>query len=486
MSKRSPQIPLEQLDEASWLVPRHGEMRVPGKVFADAAQMRELRHDPALQQVVNVAHLPGVVGHAMAMPDIHWGYGFPIGGVAATDPAAGGVVSPGGVGYDINCGVRLLRSDLRLDEIDARIPELLRKLYHAVPCGLGVGSRGGKLGETDLKRIFRDGAGWAVQQGLGEASDLEHCESHGAMPGADPTAVSSRARDRGKNQLGTLGSGNHFLELQVVEEVLDASAAQVLGLELGNLSLMIHSGSRGLGHQVCTDALKDMGQAAVRHRVRVPDRQLAAVPVHSPEGEQYLAAMAAAANFAWCNRQLLMHQTIETLEQLLGDSRAGLGLRLVYDLAHNIAKFERHQVDGETRSLLVHRKGATRAVPPRGELLPPTYREIGQPVLIPGDMGRASYVCVGLPQALDATFGSSCHGAGRRLSRGEARRRARGRDLFAELRDRGVEVCVHGRATLAEEMPEAYKDVSQVVGVMAAAGVVKPVVKLRPVGVIKG
>jgi len=504
MSTSHPPIPLRRLDANTWEIPAHGGMRVPGRVFADESLIAQISDDPgksltrddpgksltrdddALQQVINVAHLPGIVGHSFAMPDLHAGYGFPIGGVAAMDPAADGVVSPGGVGYDINCGVRLARTSIQLADVKDRIGELIRQLYAAVPCGVGVAGGIGRVAKPELRRVLRDGASWAVTQGLGTADDLAATEDRGTAAGADPSAVSERAIERGHEQLGSLGSGNHFLELQVVDQILLPDVAEQLGLEAGALTLMIHSGSRGLGHQVCTDALQEMGTAAARFRLQLPDRQLAAAPISSAEGQRYLGAMAAAANFAWCNRQVLMQLAAEALAQALGQSRAGIGCELVYDVAHNIAKFEQHLVDGTKKVLLVHRKGATRAALLDDSGLASRFREIGQPILIPGDMGRYSFVCVGTRASLDLTFGSSCHGAGRLLSRTEARRRARGRDLFAELRQRGVEVMAEGRQTVAEEMPDAYKDVSQVVAVMQNAGVVRPVVRLRPLAVVKG
>ncbi|MBN2360066.1 MAG: RtcB family protein [Deltaproteobacteria bacterium] len=486
MGARQLQIPLRRLDRNCWEVPAHGGMRVPGRIFADERLLAQIAQDAALQQMVNVAHMPGIVGYSFAMPDIHAGYGFPIGGVAAMDPSSDGVVSPGGVGYDINCGVRLARTNIRHDDVKERIGELIRALYAAVPCGLGVAGGIGRVAKPELRRVLRDGAIWAVRHGLGTADDIEATEDGGAAAGADPSAVSERAIERGHEQLGSLGSGNHFLELQVVDQILLPDAAASLGLVPGNLTVMIHSGSRGLGHQVCTDALQEMGRAAARYKLHLPDRQLAAAPINSPEGQRYLGAMFAAANFAWCNRQVLMQLAADALAGALGSSRQDIGFELVYDVAHNIAKFEQHLLDGQKRLLLVHRKGATRAALLDDSGLAQRFRDHGQPVLIPGDMGRYSFVCAGSRASLDLTFGSSCHGAGRQLSRSEARRQARGRDLFGELRQRGVEVMAEGRQTVAEEMPDAYKDVAQVVAVMRDTGAVRPVARLRPLAVVKG
>jgi len=481
MSDRGSAVPLTKIHDHLWEVPKHGGMRVPGRVYADERMMSEIKKDQALEQVVNVAYLPGIVGYSLAMPVIHWGYGFPIGGVAATDPTQDGVVSPGGVGYDINCGVRLARTDLLYDDVRDKIADFVRKLYAAVPCGVGARGGIGRVPRKELKRILRRGAAWAVENGHGIGDDLEVCEERGTMPGADPDTLTDRALDRGIDQAGSLGSGNHFLELQVVDEIYLPAEAETLGLAAGGLTVMIHSGSRGLGHQVCTDSLKEMGRAMSRYRIRVPDRQLACAPVDSPEGKRYLGAMFAAANFAWCNRQIMMHLSAEALARALGTTRQGIGFRLIYDVAHNIAKFERHELGSTTRRLLVHRKGATRAAVPDDSPLNDTYRRIGQPVLIPGDMGRYSFLCLGTEASLKETFGSTCHGAGRVMSRSAAKKRARGRDLLAEMDARGVAIQAHGMRTIAEEMPEAYKDVARVVDVMAGAGIVRKVAKLRPV-----
>ena len=475
----------ERIDPWRVRIPRHGGMRVDGIVYADGRLMADLGDDPCLEQVANVAHLPGIVGASIAMPDIHWGYGFPIGGVAAMD-AEEGVVSPGGVGYDINCGVRLLRSTLTAGELRPRLDGLVAELFRNVPTGVGAGRRDLRLGRRDLERVLVRGAAWAVGRGMGEADDLLHIEEGGCLPHADPAEVSARACERGGPQLGTLGSGNHFCEVQVVDEIHDEEAAAAFGLRPGQVTVLLHSGSRGLGHQVCSDFLKVMLDASRQHGIALPDRQLCCAPIRSEEGRRYLAAMAAAANFAFANRQVMTHWVRESFAAVFGLPAARLGLEVVYDVCHNIAKFERFAVDGRERRLCVHRKGATRAYPPGHPQTPEAYREVGQPVIIPGDMGRYSFVLAGTERAFAETYGSSCHGAGRRLSRHRAKAAARGRDLVAELAERGIVVMADGMATVAEEMPEAYKDVADVVGVVEGAGISRRVARLRPLGVIKG
>ncbi len=474
----------EQLDEHRFLIPREGGMRVPGLVYASARMIDDIRADKSPQQVANVAHLPGIVGHSLAMPDMHWGYGFPIGGVAAFDEDQG-VLSPGGVGYDINCGVRLVRTELQVEQVRPRLEALSIALYHAVPCGVGQGSRR-KLSKSELLKVLVEGAGWAVREGLGRPEDLEVIEEGGCLPGADPAQVSDRARTRGRPQLGSLGSGNHFCELGYVAELFDEPAAAQMGLRRGGVTLMIHSGSRGLGHQVCEDALRRMLEASQRYGIALPDRQLCAAPLSSPEARDYLAGMACATNFAFANRQVMTAFAREALVEFFGRSESDLGLQLVYDVCHNIAKWEEHQVDGKRRRLCVHRKGATRAFGPGRPEVPAPYRDLGQPVLVPGDMGRYSFVLAGTERAMQETFGSSCHGAGRRLSRAKAKRQARGRPLFRELRERGVYVQAQSKTTVAEELPEAYKDVADVVDVMDAAGIARKIAKLVPLAVIKG
>ncbi len=475
---------LNQLTEYLWEIPRTGKMRVPGRIYATRALMDRILADQAPQQVVNVACLPGIVAASLAMPDIHWGYGFPIGGVAAFDMDEG-VVSPGGVGYDINCGVRLLASDLTADEVAARLPTLVDRLFKQVPCGVGA-SGGGKLSDADLTDILTQGARWAVAQGLGTDADLAHIEENGCMQNADPDQVSAHARERGAKQLGTLGSGNHFLEIDRVTEVYDAAAAEALGLSVGQVTVTVHCGSRGFGHQVCDDYLHRMDQAAKRYKIALPDRQLACAPLGSPEGRAYLGAMRCAINYAFANRQAIAHRVREVFADVFGDRGTPPALRTVYEVAHNIAKLETHTVDGVERTLCVHRKGATRAFAGDRPEVPEAFRRVGQPVLIPGDMGRCSYVLTGTQQAMDQTFGSTCHGAGRAMSRGKARKAARGRDIVAELRAKGILVKGAGRRTISEELSEAYKDVSEVVDACELAGISRKAAKLEPLACIKG
>ena len=478
-------VHLEKLDRERWIIRRRGRMRTSAVVYASKKIVEGLSGDMCLEQLANVAALPGIVGSALAMPDIHGGYGFPIGGVAAFDVDEG-VVSPGGVGYDINCGVRLMRSDLPLQDVRAHLPKLLYALAVAIPAGLGSRVGGVSLDRRDLDKVLRQGARFAIKRGFGTSGDLDRIEARGMIPGADTDAVSQRAKDRGRNQLGTLGSGNHFVEVGVVERVFDEPAAQVLGLDEGSITVSIHTGSRGLGHQVATDSIRAMMGASRRHGIDLPDRQLCCAPIDSEEGENYLAAMAAAANFAFANRQVLAGHVAKAMQKVLKETPPRMGLRTVYDVAHNIAKIEVHEVDGRQRELCVHRKGATRAFPPGHPEVTREYRRVGQPVLVPGDMGRCSYVLVGQPEAMELSFGSTCHGAGRLLSRSKAKKRARGRDLEAELSSRGVIARVAGRQTLAEEMPEAYKDVEDVVGVVASVGLSRPVARLKPLAVVKG
>jgi len=463
----------------------HGGMRVPTRIYASDALMEQIRGDESLQQACNVAHLPGIVGASLAMPDMHEGYGFPIGGVAAFTVEEG-IVSPGGVGYDINCGVRLMRTDVRAAELGERLAQLVHQLQRDIPAGVGSEGAIKRLTEKELNEVLRRGAGWVVEQGWGEAEDLVTTEAGGCLPGADPTAVSARARERGAPQLGTLGSGNHFAEVQVVEEVRDPEAARAFGLAEGLVTVLLHSGSRGLGYQVCEDALASMDKTASQYGIRLPDRQLVSVPITSREGARYLAAMRAAANFAWANRQVMMALIEQAFVRILGGTRRTLGFRLVYDVAHNIAKVEEHEVEGRTVKVLVHRKGATRAFPAGHPEVPQPYRHVGQPVLIPGDMGRASFVCVGTPLAMAETFASAAHGAGRTLSRTAARRAGAGRNIARELAAQGVVVAARSGKTLAEEMPEAYKDAAQVVEALELAGIARVVAKLRPLGVVKG
>lgn len=459
-------------------------MRVPGMIYASGKLMKTMGQDESPRQVANVAHLPGIVKHSLAMPDMHWGYGFPIGGVAAFE-LDGGVISPGGVGYDINCGCRLMATKLNHEAIRPQMEKIVTALFQHVPSG--VGSKGAlRLSRSEEKQVLAEGARWAVKNGYGSAGDLDSMEDGGCLPGADPEAVSERALERGKDQVGTLGSGNHFLEVEIVEEIFDRDAASALGIETGQVAVMIHSGSRGLGHQVCDDYLAKLVKHVDRLGIVLPDRQLACAYIRSPEGEQYLSAMACAANYAWANRQMLMHRAGEALERALGLSPRDLGMRLIYDVSHNIAKIEEHVVDGKKMTLCVHRKGATRAFPPGHPALPAKYRKTGQPVLIPGDMGAGSYVLVGTEKAMEQTFGSTCHGAGRVMSRAAAIKASRGRAIRREMEDRGVLVMAAAKGTLAEEIPEAYKDIDEVISVVHGAGISRKVARLRAIGCIKG
>lgn len=460
-------------------IDRRDPMRVPGVVFAAEALLPEIGADGSLEQVAAVATLPGIVDASFAMPDVHLGYGFPIGGVAATDVAAGGVVSPGGVGFDISCGVRLLTADLDLAGLRPRLDAVMDGLAEATPRGAGRGAAWHLASRADVDGVLRDGSRYAVRRGFGVERDLERCEDQGALGDADPEAVGERAIERGAKQVGSLGSGNHFLEVQAVTEVYDQRVAEVFGLRPGQVCVMIHCGSRGLGHQICADYVRRMEKAMRRYGIEVPDRQLACAPVSSPEGHAYLGAMAAAANYARANRQLLTHVSRLVLRRV-----TGANLDLVYDVSHNQAKIETHGVDGERRSLCVHRKGATRALPPGHPDLPAELAEVGQPVLIPGSMGTASYVLTGVSGA--PAFASSCHGAGRVRSRKQAVRDERGQDPREQLVARDIAVRGASRRGLAEEMPAAYKDINAVVEATEGAGLCRKVARLVPIGVVKG
>jgi tRNA-splicing ligase RtcB (3'-phosphate/5'-hydroxy nucleic acid ligase) len=476
---------LHRIGEVVWEIPRTGAMRVPARVYASESQIATLREDPALVQLAQVAELPGIVGRAMAMPDIHWGYGFPIGGVAAVD-ADDGVITPGGIGFDINCGVRLLRTRLEVTAVEAVRDRLADRLFATVPAGVGSSGAVRPLAPREERRVLERGAAWAVEEGFGRAADLEHCEDGGRLPGADPDAVSETARTRGRSQVGTLGSGNHFLEVQRVERVYDARAAAALGVEEGQAAVMIHSGSRGLGYQVCDDALRVMDRAMQRYRISVPDRQLACVPLRSAEGRAYLGAMAAAANFAWANRQVMTGLAERAFLEVLGTGPSTVGFGLVYDVCHNVAKMEEHMVGGERRRVCVHRKGATRAFGPGHPALPPAVRYLGQPVIVPGDMGRHSFLLLGAAGAMAESFGTTCHGAGRLMSRAQAKKAGRGVNLLGALAERGVTVRARSLRGIAEEMPWAYKDAAEVVDVVTRAGLATLVARLTPVIVIKG
>lgn len=473
---------LKKLDEYRYIVPksfREG-MNVEGLIYANDQLIQAIEKDQTLMQVANVATLPGLVGRSLAMPDAHQGYGFAIGGVAASDVQTG-IVSAGGVGFDINCGVRLLASDFFVGDVIPRLDDLLNQMFRDIPCGTG---KKGILGLSydQLDQVLEDGAHWAVRNGYGNDADLLHIEETGKIPRADSNVVSKHAKERGRNQLGTLGSGNHFAEIQYVEEIFDEVTAKVFGLSQNQIVVLIHTGSRGLGHQVCTDYLEIMQDAMRKYKIQVVDRQLACVPIQSPEGQSYLKAMAAAANFAFANRQMITHWIREAFARVMGKGN----LRIVYDVAHNIAKEEVHKVQGEMKRVLVHRKGATRAFPKHYPEVPKDYYEVGQPVLIPGSMGTCSYVLVGTEKAMEETFGSSCHGAGRAKSRHAAKKEISAEDLIRELKEKGIHVRGASKSGLTEENPNAYKDVSQVVEVVHNAGIAKRVAKLVPVGVIKG
>ncbi len=478
--------PLKKIDDWRWLIPREYKkgMLTDGLIFASEKMISEIRKDQAPEQVANVACLPGIVGRSLAMPDIHWGYGFPIGGVGAT-LAEEGVISPGGVGFDINCGVRVVKTSLRREEVLSHLKVLLSTLFHAIPSGVGSEGRI-RFTVPELKKVLRDGARAIIQKGYGWKEDQEMIEEQGAMEGADPAAVSDKAFERGKDQLGTLGSGNHFLEIETVSQIFNPQIAQQFGLFPDQIIVMIHTGSRGFGHQVCTDHLRVMQNAMQKYNIHLPDRQLACVPLRSTEGQQYFAAMAAAANFAWANRQLITHWVRESFEVVFKQSAQQMGMNILYDVAHNIAKIEKHQVKGDVLTLCIHRKGATRSFGPGRKELPEIYRTVGQPVLIPGDMGTGSFILAGTEQSMYESFGSACHGAGRVMSRSEADRTSRGRNISDELKEKGILVMAESGATLREEIPEAYKDVGEVVAVVENAGLACRVVYARPVAVMKG
>ena len=477
---------LVQRDEFTYEIPKDPahHMLVPGVLFSNAALLGAVEHDPSLQQLANVATLPGIQENALAMPDIHFGYGFPVGGVAAFDLTEG-VVSPGGIGYDINCGVRLLGTNLTVEEVRPKLRELIDQLYREVPSG--VGSKGGySLANGEVEEVLANGAAWAVGRGFGRSADLVTQEENGRLGNADPSAVGPNARKRGMRQLGTLGSGNHFLEVQSVDEVFHPDFARVLGLERGRVVVMLHTGSRGLGHQVATDYIQEMDRRLAGRGVTLVDRQLSCAPISSEEGQRYLRAMAAGANFAWANRQMITHAVRRAFQEVFRRPDESMGLGVVYDIAHNIAKEEEHAVAGGRRRVLVHRKGATRAFPSGREEVPSEYRSFGQPVLIPGDMGTASYVLVGLPTSMERSFGSSCHGAGRLLSRHAAVRKFQYDEVTRNLSSRGILVRAASREGVTEEAPGAYKNVEEVVRVAEGAGLTRRVVRLLPMAVVKG
>ncbi|MBL6707069.1 MAG: RtcB family protein [Planctomycetaceae bacterium] len=487
MDKKGFHGPLERVNDYCWRIPRsyRSDMRVDGLIYASDDLIQQVRSDQAPDQVANVATLPGIQVASLAMPDIHWGYGFTIGGVCATDPNEGGVISPGGVGYDINCGVRLLRSNLFYQDVKPHLERLIDSLFKSVPAGTG---RKGKyhFSESELRQLMAEGVPFLKGRELATDDDIEFTEARGCLAGAEPDNVSDRAIERGRSQCGTLGSGNHFLEVQVVEAIVDETAATAMGLAKEMVCVMIHSGSRGLGYQVCDDALRLLRGVPERYGIELPDRQLACAPIDSPEGSHYVGAMRAAANYAWCNRQLLMWQAREVFEKVFSESWQSLNMSLVYDVAHNIAKFEEHRIDSVDKKVWVHRKGATRAFPAGHFEIPERYQTIGQPVLIPGDMGRASWVLTGQPGSMEQTFGTTCHGAGRLMSRTRAVKEAKGRRIDRELAARGVIAKAQSWRGLAEEQPDAYKDVNLVVDVVDRAGISKKVARMRPIGVVKG
>lgn len=474
---------LKKVDDYRYVIPKSYKdgMRTDALIFTSEKLLPQLCGDLSLEQAANVAMMPGIVGNALAMPDMHQGYGFPIGGVAAMD-MEDGVVSPGGVGFDINCGVRLMITNLNRDEIKKRLPDLVDALYRAVPAGAGNDGRI-RLSNAELDDVLVKGLKWAIANGYGSERDVDHAEEGGVMPGADPKAVSDRAKKRGSTQLGTLGSGNHFLEVQYIDEIFNLSIAEAFGLSRGQICVMIHCGSRGLGHQVCTDFLSTIKPVMDRFGISLPDRELACLPINSDEGRRYLAAMAAAANFAFANRQCIGHWVKQAFQKTFGNDTS---VELLYDVAHNMAKQELHQINGEERKVLVHRKGATRAFPAGRKELTGPFRDIGQAVIIPGDMGRASYVLVGTEKSLVESFGSVCHGAGRLMSRTQARKGRQAKDVVADLAKRGVIAKATTREGLTEEVPEAYKSIEDVIDVVHSAGLARRVARLRPLAVIKG
>lgn len=478
---------VNKIDDCRWEIPQSYKagMLVPGLIFASEAMLSHIWQEQVFQQVANVAFLPGIVGNSLAMPDIHWGYGFPIGGVAATR-VKDGVISPGGVGFDINCGVRLLRTNLTREEVKPKIKQLVNELFVSIPSGLG--SKGKiRVSEKELNEVLVKGSRWALEKGYGEANDIVVTEESGCFKEADPDKVSNKAKKRGTPQLGTLGSGNHFLEVEIVDEIYDRDAATAMGInDVGQVLLLIHTGSRGFGHEVCSDYVRLLGETVKRYGISLPDRQLACAPINSPEGQDYLQAMACAANYAWTNRQCIAHWVRESFVKVFGKSQRELGMEQIYDVCHNIAKIEEHTIDGKKQTLCVHRKGATRAFPAGHPDVPEVYRNIGQPVLIPGDMGRCSYVALGTEIAMKESFGSTCHGAGRVQSRAAAKRSLRGADIAEALMARGITVKTGNVASLAEEASEAYKDVDEVVGITHKAGISRKIVRAIPMGVIKG
>lgn len=482
-------IPIRRVDENVWIIDKGYKpgMRVPVTIFASEQLLHKMTQDRTLEQGANVAMLPGIYKSSIVLPDAHEGYGFPIGGVAATD-ASEGVISPGGVGYDINCGVRLMVTNLSVSDVRPRIRELVDVIFRNIPAGLGSRRKDFKVSSSDLDRLVVEGARYVIEKyGLGWDEDIKHIEEEGTLEGADPSYVSSTAKSRGEAQIGTLGSGNHFLEIQRVDKIFDRNAAKVMGItHEGQITVLVHTGSRGYGHQICSDYLKVMERASHKYGIKLPDRELACAPAGSPEAEQYLKAFACAVNFAFANRQAISHWVRQSFEQVFKRSAEELGMKLVYDVAHNIVKLEKHKVDGEVKSVYVHRKGATRSFPAGHELVPADYRSIGQPVIIPGSMGTASWLLLGNPKAMELTFGSTAHGAGREMSRAGAKRRYTGSMLLREMENKGIYVRSDSMETLVEEADDAYKNVDEVVEVSHAVGIATKVARMVPIGVIKG
>ncbi len=478
-------IKVEKIADYIWEIPTTGKMRVPGRIFANDELMRQLENEQALQQVVNVAHLPGIISWSLAMPDIHWGYGFPIGGVAAFDIEEG-IISPGGVGYDINCGVRLARTNLLFEELRSKLEILIRNLYNNIPAGVGSKSVIKRLSKEELTNLVKKGVIWAFERGFGDKTDSDSIESEGQMTETNTSFISETAYERGREQIGTLGSGNHFLEIDIVDKIYDKDLANYFKLQENTVCILVHSGSRGFGHQICEDYIKILSKHFHSFNIEIPDKQLICAPFKSPQGQQYFLSMNCAANFAFVNRQIIMHLAKESFLQTFQFSERDLGMELIYDVCHNMAKVEEHEIDGKIQKVVIHRKGATRAFPKNHPLLPKRYKNIGQPVIIPGDMGRYSFLCIGLEESMVKTFGSTCHGAGRVASRSKMIKQMKNVDLKKELAKRGVIVMAQSRNAIAEEMPQAYKDVAEVVDVMENIAVSKKVVRLKPVGVIKG
>lgn len=477
---------LKRVSDYEWEIPKsfREDMQVPVRIFATRKLLEAVMDDRSLEQAVNSATLPGLVGQVMVMPDMHQGYGFPIGGVAATRYPEG-VISPGGIGYDINCGVRLLGSQIEYTAVEEHIDALATALNHNCPSG--VGTKGHvRVSEAELDQVCREGSRWALKKGFATEMDIRRTEEQGSLQGADPNKVSKRAKERGRAQIGTLGAGNHFIEVDIVDQVYDTRAAQVMGLVEGYLVVQIHCGSRGFGHQICSDYVREFQGAVKRYGIQLPDRELVCAPLDSPEGKNYLAAMRCAANYAFANRQVLAHYARKAFEEALAGKVRNWHLHQVYDIAHNMGKIETHTIEGERVKVCVHRKGATRAFGPGYEGLPEEYQSIGQPVLVPGSMGTASWVLVGTEGSMQRSFGSTCHGAGRVMSRSKAKRTVWGEDLRNELEHRGIHVRAGSMAGLAEEAPQAYKDVDDVVGTVSGAGIAKQVARLVPVAVIKG